>query len=387
MSKAIIQSEDYKAFIRDIKERIQSAQIKAAVSVNREMLLLYWDLGQRLILKQQETSWGSGFIKQMSKDLQNEFPQMKGFSVRNLELMRQWVRFWLGHPVFAQQAATQLSESKIGLQVIVPWDSAAKIQQLVDLLMGIPWWHHVVILSKIKSHDQALFYVQKTIQNNWSRAVLTHQIECQLYARTGKTIDNFQATLPAPHSDLARETLKNPYSFDFLTLREKHDEQELEDALVQHVTQFLLELGAGFAYLGRQFKLEVAGDSFYIDLLFYHTKLHCYVVVELKAVKFQPEFAGKLNFYVSAVDSQIKSPEDAPTLGLLICKSKNDTVVEYALRDIHKPIGVSEYTLTKILPESFQSSLPTIAEIEAELEWASLASGSASTKNQDISRF
>lgn len=368
MSKAIIQSEDYKAFIRDIKERIQSAQIKAAVSVNREMLLLYWDLGQRLILKQQETSWGSGFIKQMSKDLQNEFPQMKGFSVRNLELMRQWVRFWLEHPVFAQQAATQLSESEIGLQVIVPWDTDAKSQQLVDLLMGIPWWHQVVILSKIKSHDQALFYVQKTIQNNWSRAVLTHQIESQLYARTGKAIDNFQATLPAPHSDLARETLKNPYSFDFLTLREKHDEQELEDALVQHVTQFLLELGAGFAYLGRQFKLEVAGDSFYMDLLFYHTKLHCYVVVELKAVKFQPEFAGKLNFYVSAVDSQIKSPEDAPTLGLLICKSKNDTVVEYALRDIHKPIGVSEYTLTKILPESFQSSLPTIAEIEAELE-------------------
>ncbi|MBT9547093.1 MAG: DUF1016 family protein [Candidatus Sericytochromatia bacterium] len=355
MSKAIIQSEDYKAFIIDIKECIRAAQIKAAVAVNREMLLLYWDLGQRLILKQQETSWGDGFIKQMSQDLNLEFPEMKGFSLSNLKYMRQWVQFWSSHPLYAQQAVGQLN-------------TESKSQQLVGQIMQIPWGQNLVILTKAKSHEQALFYVQKTIQNNWSRAVLSHQIESQLYARTGKAIDNFQATLPAPHSDLARETLKNPYSFDFLTLREKHDEQELENALVQHVTQFLLELGAGFAYLGRQFKLEVAGDSFYIDLLFYHTKLHCYVVVELKAVKFQPEFAGKLNFYVSAVDSQIKSPEDAPTLGLLICKSKNDTVVEYALRDIHKPIGVSEYTLTKILPESFQSSLPTIAEIEAELE-------------------
>lgn len=355
MTTEIIQTDEYKQFIHAIKQRIHAAQIKAAVTVNREMLLLYWDLGERMIAKQQETTWGSGFIKQMSKDLQIEFPEMKGFSIRNLELMRQWVRFWLGHPVFAQQAATQL-------------ETDSKGQQLADQLRNIPWWHHVVILSKLKNHDEALFYVQKTIQNNWSRVVLVHQIENKLYARTGKAIDNFEATLPAPHSDLARETLKNPYTFDFLTLREKHDEKELEDALVQHVTQFLLELGAGFAYMGRQYKLEVAGDTFLIDLLFYHAKLHCYVVVELKAVKFQPEFAGKLNFYVSAVDSLLKSPQDNPTLGMLICKSKNDTVVEYALRDIHKPIGVSEYTWTKILPESFRSSLPTIAEIEAELE-------------------
>lgn len=260
-----------------------------------------------------------------------------------------------GHPQIAQQVAAQLQSDQIG-------------PQITTQLMSIPWWHHVVILSKIKNHDEALFYVQRTVQNNWSRAVLLHQIEGQLFARTGKAVDNFEMTLPAPHSDLARETIKNPYTFDFLTLREKHDEKELEDALVQHVTQFLLELGAGFAYVGRQYKLEVEGDPFFIDLLFYHTKLHCFVVVELKAVKFKPEFAGKLNFYISAVDSQVKSSEDNPTLGILICKSKKNTVVEYSLRDIHKPIGVSEYTLTKVLPESFKSALPTIAEIEAELE-------------------
>jgi predicted nuclease of restriction endonuclease-like (RecB) superfamily len=355
MNLQTLPADEYKRFIQEIKQRIQTAQIKAAVTVNREMLLLYWDLGQSILQKQKSASWGDGFLKQMSKDLQDEFPEMKGFSERNLKYIRQWVKFWSGQSVIGQQVAAQLGDSETG-------------QQATAQLLSIPWWHHVVILSKIKNHDEAMFYVQKTIQNHWSRAVLLHQIESQLFARTGKAIDNFETTLPAPHSDLARETLKNPYTFDFLTLREKHDEKELEDALVQHVTQFLLELGAGFAYVGRQYKLEVDGDPFFIDLLFYHTKLHSYVVVELKTVKFQPEFAGKLNFYVSAVDSQIKAPQDNPTLGILICKSKKNTVVEYSLRDMHKPIGVSEYTLTKILPDSFKSALPTIEEIEAELD-------------------
>jgi len=274
-------------------------------------------------------------------DLSSEFPDMKGFSLTNLKYVRQWYLFY---------------SQKI-----------EKSQQAVDQLTQIPWGHNIAIVSKCKNLDEALFYVQKTIQNSWARSVLIHQIESDLFRRAGQAITNFKATLPSPQSDLARETLKDPYNFDFLTLTEKHDEKELENALVKHVTKFLLELGAGFSYIGQQYRLEVGGDEFFIDLLFYHIKLHCYVVIELKSVKFRPEFAGKLNFYVSAVDGILKSEQDNATLGILICKSKNDTVVEYALRDIRKPIGVSEYIITKNLPDEFKSSLPSIEEIEAEL--------------------
>ncbi len=338
MIKGLIKTDDYKAFIQDIKQRIQSAQIKAAVSVNQALLHLYWDLAERIVIKQQEAIWGDGFLLQMSRDLQTEFPGMKGFSKRNLELMRQWYLFWSAEPIIAQQLVSQ-----------------------------IPWGHNLAIISKIKNTDEAVFYVQKTIQNSWSRAVLTHHIESGLYQRSGKAITNFQTALPASHSDLARQTLKDPYNFDFLMLREQHDEKELENALIEHITRFLLELGAGFSYLGRQYRLEVAGDEFFMDLLFYHVRLHCYVVIELKTVKFKPEFAGKLNFYISAVDGVLKTKQDNPTIGILICKSKNDTVVEYALRDVHKPIGVSEYTITKNLPDELKTSLPSIEEIEAEL--------------------
>jgi predicted nuclease of restriction endonuclease-like (RecB) superfamily len=307
-------------------------------AVNQELLHLYWDLAELIVLKQQEATWGDRFLSQMSKDLQAEFPDTKGFSKRNLELMRQWYGFWSAESAIAKQLVAQ-----------------------------IPWGHNLTIIGKVKNVDEAVFYIQKTIQNNWSRSVLTHQIESQLYLRSGQAITNFEATLPTPQSDLAKQTLKDPYNFDFLMLREKHDEQELENALVEHITKFLLELGAGFSYLGRQYPLEVAGDKFVMDLLFYHVRLHCYVVVELKTVKFQPEFAGKLNFYISAVDGILKTDQDSPTIGILICKSKNDTVVEYSLRDIHKPIGVSEYTITHNLPEEFKSSLPSIEDIEAEL--------------------
>lgn len=354
MSNKPIKTDDYKVFIQDIKKRIQTAQIKAAVSVNQEMLCLYWDLAERIVAKQQESAWGDGFLVQMSRDLQTEFPDMKGFSVRNLKYMRQWFQFWS-------------AGSSIGQQLVAQLDKPIS-QQVVGQITQIPWGHNLVIISKIKNNDEAVFYVQKTIQNNWSRVVLTHQIESGLYQREGKAVNNFQATLPAPHSDLARQTLKDPYNFDFLMLREQHDEQELENALIEHVTRFLLELGAGFSYLGRQYRLEIAGDEFFIDLLFYHVRLHCYVVVELKTVKFKPEFAGKLNFYVSAVDGTLKTDQDNPTIGILICKSKNDTVVEYALKDIHKPIGVSEYIITQNLPPELKSSLPSIEEIEAELE-------------------
>ena len=337
MKDSMIKTEDYKQFIQNIKQTIQTAQIKAAISVNRELLNLYWQLGKQIVDKQKQAAWGDGFIKQMSSDLQIEFPDMKGFSLSNLKYMRQWFLFF------------------------------EKSQQVVGQITQIPWGHNIAIISKCKNTDEAIFYVQKTIRNNWSRAVLTHHIESDLFSRDGKAITNFQTTLPEPQSDLARQTLKDPYNFDFLTIREKHDEKELEDALVNHVTKFLLELGAGFSYIGRQQRLEVGGDEFFIDLLFYHVKLHCYIVIELKAIKFKPEFAGKLNFYVSAVDGILRSEQDNPTIGILICKSKNNTVVEYALKDIHKPIGVSEYMITRSLPDEFKSSLPSIEEIEAEL--------------------
>ena len=226
---------------------------------------------------------------------------------------------------------------------------------------------HPVILEKLSDPADALFYVQKTIENNWSRAVLTHQIESGLHLREGKAIDNFEATLPQPESDLARQLLRDPYNFDFLTLTERHNERELEDGLLEHLTKFLLELGAGFAFVGRQYKINVDSDDYSIDLLFYHLQLHCYVVIDLKVVKFQPEFAGKMNFYISAVDSQVRTEADGPTLGILICKSKSDIKVEYSLRDLTKPIGVSEYQITENLPDDLRSSLPTIEQIEAEL--------------------
>ena len=327
----------YKNWLAELKNKVRRIQIKAAIAVNKELLTFYWELGADIVQRQSTTNWGDGFLSQLSADLMAEFPDMKGFSISNLKYMRQWYLYF------------------------------EKSQQVVDQLMQIPWGHNIVVITKIKNVDEAIFYVQKTIQNNWSRAVLTHHIESGLYSREGKAITNFHATLPTPQSDLAQQTLKDPYKFDFLDLREKHDEKELEDALLNHVTKFLLELGAGFSYIGRQYRLEIDGDEFFIDLLFYHVRLHSYVVIELKTVKFKPEFAGKLNFYISAVDGILKTENDNPSIGILICKSKNDTVVEYALKDIHKPIGVSEYIITKNLPKEFRSSLPSIEEIEAEL--------------------
>ena len=343
---------DYSAFIKDVKQRIQTAQIKAAVQVNRELMMLYWFLGEQIIEKQRNAKWGSGFLEQMSRDLLAEFPEMKGLSYRNLNYMRQWVLFW-------QQAVAKL-DFEIGKQPVS--------QILLQLVAEIPWGHNQLIINKITDCNEALFYVRKTIENNWSRAVLEHQIESGLYQRSGKAISNFEATLPAAQSDLAKQILKDPYNFDFLMLRERHDERELENGLAEHITRFLVELGTGFSYLGRQYRLEVAGDEFFIDLLFYHVRLHCYVVVELKTCGFKPEFIGKLNFYVSAVDGTVKSELDNPSIGILICKSKNDTVVEYTLKDIHKPIGVSGYEITKNLPDNLKSSLPTIEEIEAEVD-------------------
>jgi len=241
------------------------------------------------------------------------------------------------------------------------------MELIEKMVKGIPWGHNQRIMYKCKDIQEALFYVQKTMDNGWSRTVLEHQIDGGLYSRQGKAVTNFQLKLPEPQSDLAEQTLKNPYNFDFLTLREEYDEKELEDALINQITQFLLELGTGFSYLGRQVHLRVGKSDFYMDLLFYHVRLHCYVVVELKTEKFKPEFAGKLNFYVTAVNKQMKTKQDNSTIGILICKDKDDVVAEYALDDISQPIGIAEYELTKVLREEFKSSLPTVEEIENEL--------------------
>jgi len=341
MKQLFSADREYNLWVQGLKQKIRSAQIKAALSVNTEMLNFYWELGTDIVEKQKTAKWGDGLVDQLSKDLTTEFPGMKGFSRRNIMYIQQWYLFYSQSGLIVQQAVAQLS--------------------------GIPWGHNITIISKCKNVDEALFYVQATAKNNWSRSVLTHQIEGKLFEREGKAINNFQSTLPVPQSDLAVQTLKDPYIFDFMTIRQQHDEKELEDALISHVTKFLLELGAGFSYIGRQYKIEIDGDEFFIDLLFYHVKLHCYVVVELKTVKFQPEFAGKLNFYVSSIDEILKTERDDPTIGILICKSKNNTVVEYSIKDINKPIGVSRYNIVSNLEEKIKSSLSTIEEIEKEM--------------------
>ncbi len=341
--------KEYKSWLTSIKSRIHSAQLKAAVSVNTELLSLYWKIGADIVEKQSRAKWGDGFLLQLSKDLMTEFPEMKGFSLRNLKYIKQWHLFYSRGNRFSQQVVSQFG------------------QQLVAQITQIPWGHNIAIITKCKNIHEALFYVQNTMTHNWSRSVLAHQMESRLFQRKGKAISNFSRTLPAPQSDLAKQTLKDPYIFDFLRLTEEYNERDLENALIEHITKFLLELGAGFSYIGRQVPMRVGEGDFYIDLLFYHIKLRCYVVIELKTVAFQPEFAGKLNFYVTAVDRKLRSESDQPTIGIIICKTKDKVVAEYALSDIRKPIGVSEYNLTHSLPKKLKSSLPSIEELEKEL--------------------
>lgn len=362
MKHELTGNAEYSRWIRDLKQRVREAQLKAAVRVNTTLLEFYWELGRDIVAKQEQAHWGDSLIKQLSADLSAEFPEMKGFSLSNLKYVRQWYLFYSQGFEKSQQPVGQLGQHDKSLEM-TPIG-----QQPVAQLLLIPWGHNILIVSKCRDVDEALFYVRKTIENNWSRAVLTHHIESGLHLREGRAVANFEATLPAPLSDLARETLKDPYIFDFLALTERHDERELENALLDHLTRFLLELGTGFAFIGRQYRLNVAGDEFLIDLLFYQTRLHCHVVAELKTVKFIPEFAGKLNFYVAAVDELLRSDGDNPTIGMLICKSKNDTVVEYALKNMQQPIGVSEYELTRVLPDNLKPSLPSIEQIEAELD-------------------
>jgi predicted nuclease of restriction endonuclease-like (RecB) superfamily len=312
MKHNLIRDKNYKAWLADIKSKVRNAQLKAVVTVNSQLLEFYWRLGADIVAKQINSNWGDGFLLQLSKDLMAEFPGMNGFSHRNLKYIKQWYSFYRPNAIIAPRPVGQLVQQPVALIG----------QQPVAQLTKIPWGHNIAIISKCKAVKEALCYVQATIAHNWSRSVLVHQIESGFCKREGKAASNFAVTLPKPQSDLAAQTLKDPYVFDFLTITDDYKERELESALIKHITHFLLELGAGFAYLGRQMPLQVGDREFFIDLLFYHTKLHCYVVIELKTVDFEPEHAGKLNFYLKAVDSQLREAHDNPTVGILICKKK-----------------------------------------------------------------
>lgn len=329
--------EGYAAWLGQLKEDIAASRQRAALAVNAELVELYARIGREVLIRQQQQGWGAKVIDRLAQDLKAAFPDMRGWSSSNLKYMR----FFAEHcpnGLFGQQPADQL-----------------------------PWFHIVVLLTKLKDEDERAWYASQAVMNGWSRSTLEANIKDQLRLRQGAAVTNFEARLPTPQSALAQETLKDPYLFDFLGLGNEAQERDIENGLVQHITRFLLELGAGFAFMGRQYRLEVAGDEFFIDLLFYHTRLKCYVVVELKAGAFKPEHAGQLNFYLAAVDAQLKAPDDKPTIGLLLCRQQNRLVAEYALSGIDKPIGVAEYQLLRDLPTTLQQNLPSIADIEAEL--------------------
>lgn len=373
----------YAPLLADLKARVRASQVKAAVSVNQELILLYWHIGREILRAQKAEGWGAKVVERLAKDLATEFPEMGGFSVRNLKYMLAFVEAWepiemVQQPVallggsFGPQAVGQLAKAK--MQQPVASIVSQPVRQFEDEppepLTRLSWSANLILLHKLKDPAARLWYARKAVEHGWSRAVLTVQIESRLHERSGKAITNFERTLPPAQSDMAREVLKDPYTFDFLTLGEDAHERDLERGLVEHVQKLLLEMGAGFAFVGRQVPVEVGDEDFYLDLLFYHLRLRCFVVVDLKMKPFEPEFAGKMNFYLSAVDDQMRHEHDAPTIGLLLCKdAKNKLKVEYALRDVKKPIGVAEWQtrLVEALPKNLRGSLPTIADIEREL--------------------
>ena len=332
----------YADWLADLKTRIHSAQQRATLAVNRELVGLYWQIGRDILARQADQGWGAKVIDRLAHDLRTAFPEMKGFSRANLMYIRGFAEAW--------------PDAEIVLQTVGQ----------------LPWGHNVVLLTRLKDPQQRLAYAQSAITHGWSRNVLNIHIETRLLERSGKAVTNFDACLPKPQSDLARESLKDPYRLDFLGIGREAGEREIENALVKHVTEFLLELGAGFAFVGRQVLLDVGGDEFFIDLLFYHLKLRCYVVIELKAGKFKPEHLGQLGFYMTAVDRQVKHKQDNPTIGLLLCKSKNKVVAEYALGDKSQPMGIAEFKLLESLPAEMQTSLPSIEQIERELTGSAL---------------
>jgi len=327
----------YAELLSDLKQRIQAAQLHASLAVNRELVLLYWQIGRDILARQEQESWGAKVVDRLAGDLKAAFPEMKGISPRNLKYMR----------AFAEA-----------------WPEEAIVQQLVA---QIPWGHNVRILDYVKDPTEREWYVRATLHHGRSRDVLVHQIESGLIRRQGKAVTNFDRAMPLPQSDLAQQITKDPYHFDFLLLGPEARERDLERGLLEHLRKFLLELGIGFAFVGSQYRVQVGEEEFFIDLLFYHLKLRAFVVIDLKMQPFQPEFAGKMNFYLSAVNQLLRHPEDQPSIGLILCKTRDRFVAEYALRDVSKPIGISEYQLAAALPEKLKGTLPTIEEIESEL--------------------
>ncbi|MBE7380477.1 MAG: DUF1016 family protein [Leptolyngbya sp. SIO1E4] len=332
--------ENYFALLNDLKSRIRSAQIKAALAVNKELILLYWQIGQEILTRQETEGWGSKVIERLAKDLKREFPDITGFSTRNLKYMRSFAG---------------------------AYPDEALVQRCVAQL---PWRHNIALLSKLKEPEVRFWYAQKAIEYGWSRDILVMQIESNLFGRQGGAITNFASTLPSPQSDLAQQLIKDPYNFDFLTISKDAQERELERGLVDRIRDFLLELGVGFAFIGNQYPIVVDDKEYRMDLLFYHARLHCYVVIDLKMGEFEPEFSGKMNFYVSAVDNYLCTEGDNRTIGIILCRSKQRTTVEFALQDLQKPIGVSTYRLNQALPEALRDNLPTAKQLEMELEAA-----------------
>jgi predicted nuclease of restriction endonuclease-like (RecB) superfamily len=336
--------ESYQTLLRELKGRIQQARLRAAVAVNHELVVLYWNLGNEIRARQRQEGWGTRIIDRLAEDLHRAFPEMQGLSPRNLKYMRAFAEAWPDEPI-VQATLAQL-----------------------------PWYHHIALLEKLKSSEQRLWYAQQTIKHGWSRNVLVHQIETGAFQRQGKALTNFDRTLPAPQSELAQQLLKDPYDFDFLALGPELRERDLEQGLIEHIQRFFVELGKGFAFVGNQYHLEIGGQDYYVDLLFYHLRLRCFVVIDLKVEDFRPEFAGKMNFYLSAVDDLLKHADDAPSIGMILCKDKNAVTVEYALRDSQKPMGVAQYRLTTTPPETLRRELPSPEDVAKEFPAFSLLS-------------
>ncbi|HKL22226.1 MAG TPA: PDDEXK nuclease domain-containing protein [Tichowtungia sp.] len=345
----------YAELLSGIKARVHSARIRAGLAANRELILLYWDIGRMVAARQAEEGWGSSVIDRLSADIRCEFPDMKGFSVRNILRMK---TFYLSYRE----------------RIINPPQAAAEIKsldkELLPSVFRIPWYHNVLLLEKVKDPVAREWYLQKTIEHGWSRNVLALHIDQQDYERKGQAVSNYHTTLPEPQSDLAQEILKDPYLFDFLGIADDAREREVENALLAHLRDFLIELGDGFAFVGNQVRLDIDDDDYYIDLLFYHLKLRCYFVIDLKTRPFAAEDAGKMNFYLNAVDDLMRHPDDQPSIGLVLCREKEGSsrmLLEYALRGLEKPVGVSSYQLTRALPDDLKPSLPTVEELESEL--------------------
>lgn len=359
MNELAYTSVEYKEWIKRISSNFKQCQIKAASKVNEEMLMFYWKLGRDIYHLSEANSYGSNFYGKLSSDLSKELPNIKSFSPRNLRYMNDFYCMYPNVPIL-QQPVAEFNDTN--LQQVV----ANKNE---NMIFRIPWGHHIQILNKCKDNqEKALFFVEKVIENNWSRAVLMNFLDTNLYERQGKAISNFDKMLPDAQSDLAQEMTKDPYNFDFLTLRQDYDEKELKDALMQNVQCFLLELGKGFAFVGREYRLEVGETEQFLDMLFYNILNHCYVVVEIKTRNFEPGDMGQLGTYVAAVDGILRKENDNQSIGLLICKTKDNVLAKYAVNAVNVPIGISEYDMSNLIPEDYKSSMPTIEEIEEELK-------------------